>query len=539
MGKPPHPRARAGTRAGSRALLAAAVTIGALLVLAAPALGIANAHPYTYPTATAAQTAAGDVKQCFTCHAAQFNEWANSSPYALGALRGHNVTMAQTLLDPAHNGEEGFAENCTTCHSPYAFNNLDGTASTLGEFVTPLNQVGPWSLVEPYKTAVKSSQPIAGFYFPSDHPSPTTKAGWEGISCRVCHDVNTPQTSGPFAGLPSLRFFDATTYTYVDVASATDLCQQCHQPGPASDDSRTAPAESVHSGIACTSCHMTDASGAIIHTLNAGQKGDALNQTACGQAGCHKTPMPAGHPDVTKLTTSFTNMAKYQADPVNLVGSANARLNIHFITCDACHAPTVTGTFTMPGAAGTIAGTATSSIRTAQFFPKGFDGANPVVWSLPLGADPSTLTNWTLVATGTAPAFPFSISNVAAGTTLYFTQAVNGPTFPGLGRGVAKVVKQASIVTIKTSKARVHPRTKVTISGVVTPNVAGKKVVVQISRNKKTWKTFKTLTVLAASNYTVKWTAPTVKGKYFFRTKFAGTPAIAAGTSKVKLVTVF
>jgi hypothetical protein len=532
MGKAPHPRARANSPGGIRAVVLLAVTAAACLLFAAPALAA-----FTHPTTT-------NVKDCFQsfCHGgsppmAQFSEWAASSPYKIGALRGHNVTMAQTLLDKAHNHDEGFVENCTSCHSPFSFENLDATTATLSEFVKPLNQVGPWSLVQPYRSAVATSTPITGFYFPADHPTPTSKAGWEGISCRVCHDTATLVTQTNGDQLPKLRFFDASSYAYVDVASATELCQKCHQ--AASDDDRTAPAESVHAGIPCTTCHMTKADGTTItHTLNAGKAGDPLASTACNQ--CHATAMPVGHPDVTTLTTSFTDPAKFAADPLNPFNPAD-RKNVHLLTCDACHQPSPTGTFAF------VFGTGVSSVdvdaslspMTSQFAPKGFDDpVHVIVWRRDNAAPANT--TFTVLPQPITPGLPLTVTGIAQNTQLYFTQATAAAgAFPGLGRGVLKIVMVKANITIAVSKARVHLGASVVISGKALPLAAGKTVVVQKSRNGKTWKTFKKVAVKAGSKYSVKWTAPAVKGKYFFRCLFVGNKAFAKNVSKAKVVKVF
>jgi hypothetical protein len=47
------------------------------------------------------------------------------------------------------------------------------------------------------------------------------------------------------------------------------------------------------------------------------------------------------------------------------------------------------------------------------------------------------------------------------------------------------------------------------------------------------------VTLGALSTYKARWTAPTLKGKYFFRTRYAGDKAITANVSSSKLVVVF
>jgi hypothetical protein len=441
---------------------------------------------------------------------------------------------------------------CVQCHSPYSAKHQDQVAWTvIGELVTPTDMVGKpkgvWSLMPPYKAAVGTSTPVAGFYFPAQHAADTTHAAWEGISCRVCHDVNTLDVNG----LPTLRFwhglppFDVgvtPTYAYEDVASKTALCQKCHQ--PASDDDRTAPAESVHAGIACVTCHMTGPDGkTITHSLSAGKLGAALGTTACNQ--CHATAVPAGHPDVTTLETSFksaANLAKYGADPSNLLFNGASRRNIHFITCDSCHAPTATATtatsFVYNGTPRSANFNVATSAMSGQFFPASADDpANVFVWSKANAAAGSAYTVAAQPVPGTGT---YTASGITQNTNVYFTQATAaGGTFPGLGRGKLVTVLIKAKVTLAVSKAKVHPRTAVTISGSVAPNKAGKRLVIQKSRNGRTWTTWKTVTLTTASKFSARWVAPTLKGKYFFRAKWAGDKAIAANTSPAKVVTVF
>ncbi|MBE3075934.1 MAG: hypothetical protein IMZ75_13490, partial [Actinobacteria bacterium] len=73
-----------------------AMVLGAGLIMAAPAFALGH-------------YSGSDVTQCFSsgCHSTQFNQWQSGAPYpSADGLTGHNVTMAQTLTNPGHNGEE-------------------------------------------------------------------------------------------------------------------------------------------------------------------------------------------------------------------------------------------------------------------------------------------------------------------------------------------------------------------------------------------------------------------------------------------------
>jgi Cytochrome c554 and c-prime len=524
-----------------------AVAVGAGLVLCAPAF----AAVFTHPTVT-------DVTQCFTCHPTQFDEWRSSSPYpSVDGLTGHNVTMAQTLTNPGHNSSEQVTGECISCHSPFSAKHQDQQAWTaIGELVTPLNLVGSpkgtWTLKPPYKTAVPASTPVAGFYFPAQHSADTGHAAWEGISCRVCHDTATLTTQPNGDRLPTLRFFsglppfaaDVTpSYTYVDVAGATALCQSCHQ--SATDDSRTAPVESVHAGIACTTCHMTGPDGkTITHSLSAGKLGAVLAQTACKQ--CHSgAGNPAGHPDVTQLETSFksqANLDKYGADPSNLLYSAAARRNIHFLTCDSCHPASATATsatsFVYDGTAKQASFNVAVNAHSSQFAPAGADDASHVfVWSKANAAAGSAyaVAPQPIPATGS-----YVAGRITQNTVIYFTQATAaGGVFPGLGRGTLVKVTIKVKATLKASAAKVKHGRTVTLTASLAPNKAGKKVVIQKSRNGTSWVTWKTVKLGSASSAKATWKAPSAAGNYYFRTLYKGDAANAGNTSAKKKIVVF
>jgi len=537
-----HPVSAARRPPGRRAVMV--VT----LALAVATLAIAGAAPafaaFTHPTTDLGGSPIVSATQCWGCHSSEATQWKNSSPYSstdpnnvFFGLQGHNVTMPQTLLNAAHNTEELLTDECVTCHSPFSVKHVDGSAATIGEFVQPLDQTGPWAIIEPYATAIGASNP-SGFWFLTDTPAPSaTQSAWEGISCRVCHDINSLDSNG----YPRLRFFDPATYAYSDVTSATDLCTRCHQTG--SDDSRTPDPASVHAGLQCTDCHMTNTDGTISHTLSAGPADGSgtLANTACGRTGCHASPgNPAGHPDVTMLATSLSDPATYAADPLNIQWDANQRHNVHFITCDTCHQPTgVKATYTVVyGSAVKVSGA-----RTSKPLPAAADSGVVSLWAQNKGAGQAMVRQ--AQSTDGAAGTVFTLSWVPRqNSDIAVTQALSadGTTagFPGLGRGVSVHVSVKDKVTLAVSKAKVHPRTVVVISGKVLPAHAGKKIVIQKRKGSGSWATWKTVTLSAASGYSAKWTAPTLKAKYSFRAKFTDTDGLhVSNISAAKVVVVY
>ena len=546
MGKICRPARRRALPRGLRAVTSLATTIGVCLVFAASA-SAAFTHTYT----------GSDVTRCWLCHASTFNQWKASTPYTLpayGDLKGHNVNMTQSLTDSGHNTDELLTNDCVTCHTPFSARHQDGTTTTLiSELVTPINQTGSpagvWTLLDPYTTL--SIDP-AGFYLPADHPTDTTHAAWEGISCRVCHDVTNLDANG----LPTLSYFDPATYSYTPVPTISPsgtpvpdvvwLCDRCHQPN--GDDSRNALTPSVHAGLTCLDCHGADPSGAsgFNHNLDAGQKGAVIALTSCARCHTGVNAVNPGHPDVTTLLTSLTDHATYGADPASdLQFNAAKWHNIHYITCDTCHQPTLsTKSYTMVyGGSVAIKGT-----RTGKTLPTVADSQGVTLYSAAKGTtDFSAVTSSVAGAPGTAFAFPGF--NPVANTTVFVTQAiplvvdantlVQSSTFPGLGRGVRATVLVKVKATLKTSALRVRHGKTATLTVRIAPDKTGHKVVIQKSRTAKSWTTFKTRTLVTGSTAKATWRAPTTKGKYYFRVKYAGDTTNAGNVSVVKMITVY
>jgi hypothetical protein len=182
----------------------------------------------------------------------------------------HAADVAAVLTNVEHNTAEQLTDECIGCHAPF-----QAAKFHVGDFVQPVDQTGPWKVVDANAKA------------------------WQAITCTVCHD---PTSKAPF----KLAFFDAATQKYVAVQDSTELCEKCNQAG--TDDSRDLKG-SVHEGLACAACHF--------------QKGTAMSldpKQSC--ANCHPTVNPK-HPDVTKLDTTYI--------------SADSPNNIHFVTCSTCH----------------------------------------------------------------------------------------------------------------------------------------------------------------------------------------------------------
>jgi hypothetical protein len=197
---------------------------------------------------------------CADCHKAEHAVWATSL---------HAAAPSDVLLNVEHNKAELLVDECIKCHAPFQVATLK-----IGDIVQPLNQKGPWKLVDAGATQ------------------------WQAIRCEVCHDVTLDTQF-------KLAFYDGTKGSYVAVSSTTDLCEKCHVAG--TDDSRDLKG-SVHQGLQCVACHLRTGMNIDPHD-------------SCST--CHPAAGPKGHPDVTTLDTTFK-------DP-------KSKFNIHFVKCTDCH----------------------------------------------------------------------------------------------------------------------------------------------------------------------------------------------------------
>jgi len=109
----------------------------------------------------------------------------------------------------------------------------------------------------------------------------------------------------------------------------------------------------------------------------------------------------------------------------------------------------------------------------------------------------------------------------------------------GVGRGTLITVLVKVKATLKASAARVRHGRSIVLTASLAPSKAGKKVVIQKSRNGKSWTTWKTLTLNSSSAAKATWTAPSTTGKYYFRVSYKGDAANAGNTSAARIIVVY
>jgi hypothetical protein len=224
-----------------------------------PATPTPTATPMATPTPTPDPHVAG--ADCKSCHTQEHQRWSTTL---------HAADAAAVLTNEKHNTEELLTDECITCHAPF-----QAAKFKIGDFVQPIDQKGPWKVVDQNVKA------------------------WEAIKCETCHNPTSKEPK-------KLAFYDPAKQAYVAVNHSTELCEKCHQPG--TDDSRDLKG-SVHEGMQCATCHF--------------QKGTEMSldpKQSCKQ--CHPSVNPK-HPDVTQLETTFK--------------SPDSKNDIHFVSCSTCH----------------------------------------------------------------------------------------------------------------------------------------------------------------------------------------------------------
>lgn len=88
------------------------------------------------------------------------------------------------------------------------------------------------------------------------------------------------------------------------------------------------------------------------------------------------------------------------------------------------------------------------------------------------------------------------------------------------------------------TKTKAPRGAKITLTGKVRPGYTGLKATFQTPRTRKAWRSWKTATITASKTVSARWTAPKVKGKYYFRLRYLGDNRARGAVSPVKVITV-
>lgn len=241
---------------------------------------------------------------CQRCHRAELARWRAG---------GHSVSYSHIFLSKAHNTKTLLMDDCLRCHGMFA----DGGISSV---VSPIDNTGPWSLVDP-RFAARPTIPCLACHAVHSRGRPTAAPDYAQPK-RISYGRALRTTSLAFYDrrerrhvtaddlpLPRMRAGGQSVTMSGDRRQAT--CYQCHAPEATfevgSGDDRTTVG--VHEGIGCLGCHDP-------HGLDARQ--------SC--ANCHPALSNCGL-DVTTMDTTFK--------------SPESRHNVHGVACRDCHQKSV------------------------------------------------------------------------------------------------------------------------------------------------------------------------------------------------------
>lgn len=144
--------------------------------------------------------------------------------------------------------------------------------------------------------------------------APIAQADWQGIQCRICHNLHNDTYSGRDAPAFPLAFYNSTLSStagspvYEKVVNSTELCEKCHT--GTTHDSKFAGTHKDTVGFGCADCHANSTFNDLTHKFE-------VKNTTSGVTGCEVCHKTEDH------TFKFTS------------------LHINKVTCEACHDKTV------------------------------------------------------------------------------------------------------------------------------------------------------------------------------------------------------
>jgi hypothetical protein len=217
--------------------------------------------------------------------------------------------------------------SCTQfCHGKTStFPSLDNAS------ITWLNSKHAQSLVEPPLdqkiSCAKCKSPVNYNDSATNKSALIPVADWQGIQCRVCHDIMNISYSNSTGGKP-LAFYNATATSnlttnpsgsiiYDQVHNATELCEKCHQPG-SSHDSKYAGTHKNVVGFSCADCHLNTTSVSKGGFNNKSHSFEVMN-VYTSVTGCEVCHSASDHNSAFQFTSNHTGK----------------------VTCEACHDKTV------------------------------------------------------------------------------------------------------------------------------------------------------------------------------------------------------
>ncbi|SNQ62303.1 hypothetical protein [Candidatus Methanoperedens nitratireducens] len=237
---------------------------------------------------------------CTQCHFANTTQLfsLNTSLYT----HDHNLTIEHnfyeynTLGMPIRtNGGAGVGMfpyyTCTlTCHKYNATTGVEGKIDVAAESWLESAHAQSLHMSGDNKMSCAKCKSPANYNVSANQSSTIAQADWQGIQCRVCHNLHDrrfPNYTGP-SGFP-VAFYNSTNSSlagyavYEQVPNATVLCEKCHL-------TFTDDINSTHNsnyggyhkqtvGFNCTNCHMNSTFSDEMHKFE-------VKNTTSGVTGC-------------------------------------------------------------------------------------------------------------------------------------------------------------------------------------------------------------------------------------------------------------
>ncbi len=120
---------------------------------------------------------------------------------------------------------------------------------------------------------------------------PIVESDWQGIQCRICHDLHNDTYSGNNKPAFPLAFYNATLSYQTDkpvydkVADPTELCEKCHISG---NNRVYGGSHETKLGFTCSNCHMNSTINNMTHNFE-------VKNTVSGVSGCELCHSPTNH----------------------------------------------------------------------------------------------------------------------------------------------------------------------------------------------------------------------------------------------------
>ncbi len=271
----------------------------------------------------------GDIADCTDCHFANTTQpfnWNTSLP-----IHDHNLTVEYNFYNYNISGMPLSTNNgtgkgmfpyytCTlTCHDNSDSQHLSIEDKVIGWSQSKHAQSREGDATYDSNAYCAKCKSPPNYNLSAGYGNRTSysinASDWQGIQCRICHNLHNDTYSGNGTPPVYIAFYNATAtlqtgnVTYDTVPNATVLCENCHT--GSSHDSKYGGFHKDTLKFDCADCHMNSTFGNATHMFE-------VKNTTSGVTGCEVCH------DKTSAHTNFIEFS------------------IHGnVTCEACHDKTV------------------------------------------------------------------------------------------------------------------------------------------------------------------------------------------------------